>query len=74
MMLLKFILDKIVSFLDLILHHNTVQSGFLEKKMKLFCIQKWISSKNFQLNLSEEDSNQLFFLIVLFNFAKLLEC
>ena len=55
MMLLKCILDKITSFLYLVLHNSTVQSEYLDKFMKLFCIQQKISLKNFQLNFPEED-------------------
>ena len=38
MIILKWILKKLVLFLDSILHNNTGKAEFLEKLMRLFCI------------------------------------
>jgi len=63
-MLLKCILNKITLFLHLVLHNSTVQSEYLDKFTKLFYIKQKISLKNLKLNISEEDSDPYFFLIV----------
>jgi hypothetical protein len=48
--------------LDLILHYNTVQSGYFEKLIKLFCIQQLISFKKFATESFWEGFKTIIFL------------